>query len=85
MSLEELSQDLSRREPAAKAANFLSAMEKGEFIVALLICENILSYTFQLSISLQDKSIDFFKAMKQVENIVGVLENTRKDAIAKLP
>lgn len=61
VSLEEISKD-TKRKISSKAAGFLAAVEKSEFIISLLVCECLLNFTLPLSINLQAKALDLVSA-----------------------
>ena len=59
------------RKTIADASGLLSGIEKGSFLVALVIGYNILNYIKGLTVMLQQSSIDITRAM-------GLVEDTRK-------
>jgi len=59
------------RKTIADACGLLSAVEKGSFLVALVIGCSVLNYIKGLTVMLQESSIDITRAM-------GLVEDTRK-------
>lgn len=77
--LDEIKND-TKRVIAPKAAAFLAAMEKSEFIISILICNRLLSLTLPLSIMLQEPTIDLVEALRKVEDVIEAVEAIRENA-----
>lgn len=77
LCLDDISQD-NKKIISPKASSFLAAMEKSEFIVSILTCEKLLSFTLHLSHILQCPKLDLISALTQVKQIIIQLEDIRK-------
>ncbi|CAH1983061.1 unnamed protein product [Acanthoscelides obtectus] len=75
-TLEELS--TSNRAISSSAANLLASIEKGSFLVAMVVCEFIFSITLPLSKYLQKPESDLSSALKFADDTVERLKDLRK-------
>lgn len=67
----------------SKAHGFLNTICSFNFLVPLCIACKILSYTYNLSQSLQEKNLDLSNAINMVNSIKSILHNMRVEADAK--
>lgn len=59
------------------AFSFISSMESFELIVACVLVQNILSYTYILSLQLQKADTDLMKCFEEVQEVKNLLINKR--------
>lgn len=78
VSLQELSE--SDRQIASNAQVLLSAIDKSYFLISLLVCEKLLSFTLNLSLYLQNPAHDLVSALEHAKNVVAKLQELRKKA-----
>ena len=67
------------RQSRADAESFLLAISRFEFIMSLVVCRHVLSYTKQLSVCLQGRYMDVASAYGQVDHVIAKLEGLRTD------
>lgn len=72
--LEELEEDNNKN-----ARNLLNAILKFDFILSVVVVENILQSTVQLSLSLQRVDTDLVQASTEAEVVVSLLRQERAD------
>ncbi|XP_022177819.1 zinc finger MYM-type protein 1-like [Myzus persicae] len=64
---------------SAKACSLLAAVEKSCFIISLLVCENLLSFTLPLSHYLQSPKRDLSSAVDYAKHIIKKLKHVRQN------
>ncbi|KAF0732371.1 zinc finger MYM-type protein 1-like, partial [Aphis craccivora] len=65
---------------SAKACSLLAAVEKSCFIISLLVCENLLSFTLPLSHYLQSPKRDLSSAVDYAKHIIKRLKHMRQNS-----
>ena len=65
------------RDSASKAATYIAAIQRGDFILSLVTAASVLSLTLTLSRQLQEVNIDLCKATQNVKLVVDALEYER--------
>ena len=75
-ALEQLQQDGDE-----KAGQYLAAILRFEFIIALVAAEDILKSTVNLSTFLQGEKYDLVEAVKESEVVINQLTSERNDQI----
>lgn len=77
-SLQSLSE--SSKSISHTAQQLLSAMEKSSFLISLLVCEKLLSFTVRLSTYLQNPQYDLSSALEYATDVIKQLKTLREDA-----
>ncbi len=67
----------SAGQSASDADSFLKQLLSFEFFVAAVICRHVLAYTSTLTIALQAKDCDLYKAHRMAQRLVKALESER--------
>lgn len=75
-SLQEISEE-SHKAVSTTAELLISAIEKSSFLIALLVCEKLLSFTLPLSLYLQNQSHDLISSLGYAKSIKEKLQNIR--------
>ena len=78
ISLEEISNKTWKI--SSTALTLLAAVEKSDFLVSLLVCDKLFSFTLPLSVFIQDKSLDLASALSHAKEVIVTLKKQREDA-----
>lgn len=77
-SLQYLSE--SEKSISSTAEQLLAAVEKSSFLISMLTCEKLLSFTVRLSTYLQDPEHDLSSALEYASDVIQQLETLRRHA-----
>ena len=70
--------DSSTGQSASDAESFLKRLLSFEFLMSAIICHHVLAFTRPLTVALQGKECDLYKAHKMAQRLVTCLENERE-------
>ena len=76
-AIEEI-RDCSSGQSAHDADSYLNRMMTFEFIASAVICHHVLAYTSPLTVALQQKKCDLFKAHEMAQHLIKSLKGERK-------
>ena len=75
--------DSSTGQSASDADSYLKRLLSFEFLVSAIICRHVLAFTRPLTVALQAKECDVYKAYKMAQRLVTSLENERDSDMFK--
>ena len=70
--------DRSTGQSASDADSYLKRLLSFEVLVSAIICQHVLAYTRPLTVALQAKDCDVYKAYKMAQRLVTFLESERE-------